>query len=195
MRPPNVIVATAVQRCTRGDWEEPDHLWADHLTWLSVYNKMDYARLHGTTLHMNAIWVRHTSCTIAVYEACLWRNIAPDMAVDAPADGLRTAAQQNLSYQRMEGRTSALSVLGMKASEPDNGSSAAHRHVQPYMASSSAAYCGIPCARLKPSQHMSSASAGFPEGAVCGGDNSLLNAEAETSMHEDCSLKSLHCCT
>lgn len=58
VRPPNVMVATAVQRCARGDWEEPDHMWADHLTWLSVYNKMDYARLHGTTLHMKAIWVR-----------------------------------------------------------------------------------------------------------------------------------------
>lgn len=57
VRPPNVIVATAMQRCTRGDWDEAEHLWADHLTWLSVYNKMDYARLHGTTLHMNAIWV------------------------------------------------------------------------------------------------------------------------------------------
>jgi hypothetical protein len=56
VRPPNVIVATAVQRCTRGDWGESDHMWADHLTWLSVYNKMDYARLHGTTLHMKAIW-------------------------------------------------------------------------------------------------------------------------------------------
>ena len=56
VRPPNVIVATAVQRCTRGDWGESDHMWADHLTWLSVYNKMDYVRLHGTTLHMKAIW-------------------------------------------------------------------------------------------------------------------------------------------
>jgi hypothetical protein len=59
VRPPNVIVATAMQRCARGDWEEPDHVWADHLTWLSVYNKMDYARLHGTTLHMKAIWASH----------------------------------------------------------------------------------------------------------------------------------------
>lgn len=58
MRPPNVIVATALQRCARGDWGEEEHQWANHLSWLSFQNKMDWARLHGTTLHFTAIWVR-----------------------------------------------------------------------------------------------------------------------------------------
>eukprot|EP00208_Stichococcus_sp_RCC1054_P005833 CAMPEP_0206142774 /NCGR_PEP_ID=MMETSP1473-20131121/18136_1 /ASSEMBLY_ACC=CAM_ASM_001109 /TAXON_ID=1461547 /ORGANISM="Stichococcus sp, Strain RCC1054" /LENGTH=1052 /DNA_ID=CAMNT_0053537897 /DNA_START=385 /DNA_END=3544 /DNA_ORIENTATION=+ len=54
-RPPQVIVATAVQLCARGDWTEPEHHWANHMSWVSVWNKVDYARLHGTTFHFTAL--------------------------------------------------------------------------------------------------------------------------------------------
>ena len=59
-RPPNVIVGTAFQRCARGDWEESQHDWANHVTWLSVYNKLDYVRLHAASLHVYALWVRRS---------------------------------------------------------------------------------------------------------------------------------------
>ncbi len=51
-RPPQVVVATAVQRCARDDYSEGDQHWANHLSWVSVWNKVDYARLHGTTFHL-----------------------------------------------------------------------------------------------------------------------------------------------
>ena len=57
-RPPNVIVGTAIQRCARGDWEESQHDWANHMSWLSVYNKLDYVRLHAASLHVYSLWVR-----------------------------------------------------------------------------------------------------------------------------------------
>ena len=59
-RPPNVIVGTAFQRCARGDWDESKHDWANHMSWLSVYNKLDYVRLHAASLHVFALWVRRS---------------------------------------------------------------------------------------------------------------------------------------
>jgi len=57
-RPPEVVMATAVQQCGHADWGEAERQWADHLTWLSVFNKLDYARLHGSTFHLTAVTVR-----------------------------------------------------------------------------------------------------------------------------------------
>lgn len=54
-RPPQVVVATAIQRCTRGDWLEDEQQWSDHLSWMSLWNKVDFARLHGTAFHFFAV--------------------------------------------------------------------------------------------------------------------------------------------
>jgi hypothetical protein len=55
-----VLVGTALQRCARGDWEDSQHDWANHMSWLSVYNKLDYVRLHAASLHVFALWVSRT---------------------------------------------------------------------------------------------------------------------------------------
>lgn len=57
-RPPSVIVATAFQRCARGDWDAEQHDWSNYLSWLSLYNKLNFARLHASSLHIFALWVR-----------------------------------------------------------------------------------------------------------------------------------------
>lgn len=57
-RPPSVILATAFQRCARGDWGAEQHEWANQLSWLSVYNKLNFARLHASSLHVFALRVR-----------------------------------------------------------------------------------------------------------------------------------------
>jgi hypothetical protein len=59
MRPPRVAVATAVQRCARSDWTVEQCAGANRLAWLSVQDKMNFARLHGAAFHLVAVEVRH----------------------------------------------------------------------------------------------------------------------------------------
>jgi hypothetical protein len=57
MRPPRVAVATAVRHCARPDWSGDQCAWANRMAWLSVQDKLNFARLHGTTFHLVAIEV------------------------------------------------------------------------------------------------------------------------------------------
>ena len=58
MRPPRVAAATAVQHCVRSDWSAEQCAWADRMAWLSVQDKINFARLHGAAFHLVAIEVR-----------------------------------------------------------------------------------------------------------------------------------------
>lgn len=53
-------MGTAIQLCARGDWDNRQHDWANHMSWLSVYNKLDFVRLHAASLHVYSLWVRIT---------------------------------------------------------------------------------------------------------------------------------------
>ena len=66
MRPPRVVVATAVQRCARSDWAAELCAGADRLAWLSVQDKMNFARLHSAAFHLVAVKVRHLG-----FETCI----------------------------------------------------------------------------------------------------------------------------
>ena len=59
MRPPRVAVAMAVQHCVRSDWAAGQCAGANRLAWLSVQDKMNFARLHGAAFHLVAVEVRH----------------------------------------------------------------------------------------------------------------------------------------
>lgn len=58
MRPPRVVIVTAVRHCARADWSASERAWANRMAWLSVHNKLDSARLHSSTFHLVAITVR-----------------------------------------------------------------------------------------------------------------------------------------
>ena len=75
-RPPNVIVGTAIQLCARGDWGSGQHDWANHMSWLSVYNKLDYVHLHAASLHVYSLWVRTTLLCVLDGMSRLQRRIS-----------------------------------------------------------------------------------------------------------------------
>lgn len=47
-------ILTAQQRCTAGGWAGEEVALADHLSHVSLVNKIDFARLHGLTLQVVA---------------------------------------------------------------------------------------------------------------------------------------------
>lgn len=87
MRPPRVAVATAVQRCARSDWAAERCAWADRLAWLSVQDKMNFARLHGTAFHLVAVEVRRIGLDTA---SCSQSLLAADASymLSSKAPGL-----------------------------------------------------------------------------------------------------------
>ena len=94
-----MIVGTALQRCARGDWEDSQHDWANHMSWLSVYNKLDYVRLHAASLHVFALWVR----LILLLWMAAYGTAVADRTLHLQRDALLLTASMSLRVRTASG--------------------------------------------------------------------------------------------
>lgn len=67
-------ILTVLQRCTAGSWVSDEVALADHLSQVSLTNKVNFARLHGLSLQVVANTVSGCSLTFWLHRVCLCCN-------------------------------------------------------------------------------------------------------------------------
>jgi hypothetical protein len=90
-RPIALHILTAQQRCTSGKWEPDEVALADHLSRVSLTNKVNFARLHGLTLEVIANPVGGPPRSLSWQHCCYIHAWLLDIIELACTEGVRAA--------------------------------------------------------------------------------------------------------